>query len=220
MAARTDLLRSGPAKDYLRSLQDRLQETEALLLGALNRLPDDEVLSTLQQEKPASHQTWTASMSGQEYWNRYPLTGLESVRQWQRSRNSETASSRPQEQPSKSVIAGPKEQRAPQNIKMQSIDSAPSVADFPSGDTRAAPDTSGSPGYTWPQAPVNALAAQDERYSEETRDVAQTLFSISNQGQTLPREHPQSVPKQTQDDVAISTDLDTLPSRFPKHLFW
>ena len=85
----SDQKKRGPAKDYLRSLQDRLQESEKLLLSLLDEVPDSTLANALHRgsgntSTPPSHQTWTGSMSGQDYWTRYPLNRLESIRDWQR----------------------------------------------------------------------------------------------------------------------------------------
>lgn len=200
----------------MRSLQDRLQETEALLLGVLNRLPDDELSAALQQEKGSSHQTWTSSMSGQDYWSCYPLNRLDSVRQWQKSRTSQNIQANSSEHVHKEGAPGWALPDAPQEIKVQAADSA----NLPPGFDQAPPAVMQTQVYDWPGAQEPAIASRDERYSEEARDVAQTLFSISNQGNALPRDQLRSTPPQMHGNVTTSPDLETLPSRFPKHLFW
>lgn len=213
--------RSGPAKDYLRSLQDRLQETETLLIGALNQLGDDELLRAFQQDKSVSHQTWASSTSGQDYWARYPLNRLESVRAWQESRLSERATSRPLDQVHLERTSEPKGQRPPQDTKSQLAAPSSGIIDFPMNGEQPHSSASQNTVYDWPQTQSNANVPSEERYSEETRDVAQTLFSISNQRNAFSRdEQPRSIPQQMDDEVAVSPDLADAPSRFPRHLFW
>lgn len=214
-------LRSGPAKDYLRSLQDRLQETETLLLGALNRLPDDEVQVALQQGKSASHQTWTTSMSGQDYWARYPLNRLDTVREWQRSHMSATNSIQTPRQLYQGKASAWSDADNTRDIKVPSVNAVSMSPALQSGIAREHSTISKNEDHGRYQMTGDSIAPHEERYSEETRDVAQTLFSISNQRNTLPRgDQPRSVPQETLENDVVSADLESLPSRFPKHLFW
>ncbi|KAF2173832.1 hypothetical protein M409DRAFT_48752 [Zasmidium cellare ATCC 36951] len=159
-------------------------------------------------------------MSGPDYWSSYPLNRLDSVRQWQRARNSETITLKPSEPTQKNAASAWGVSDVPSDIKMQPVDSALHAASLTSAGDQAPPADFQNEDYDWPQTQEAIIAPREERYSEETRDVAQTLFSISNQGNLLPRDQPRSVPAPMQGNMANSQDAEALPSRFPKHLFW
>ncbi|CAK4004077.1 C6 finger domain [Lecanosticta acicola] len=221
----SDQKKRGPAKDYLRSLQDRLQETEKLLLGVLNQASDDALHNGLQQANsnsnpPApSHQTWTSVCSGQEYWAHYPLNELSSIRQWQQHRMSgDLASFQPNAPLSRHLRAatasGPP-QAGPTSTGHSSAISRV-AQNGPYYQTPHADQFNGDAGLR--EQPTYQTPSHERRYSEETRDVAQALYSISNhlvEGSTQPVP-AQDAPSEPKDEKS----QETLPSKFPEKLFW
>lgn len=224
----SDQKKRGPAKDYLRSLQDRLQETEKLLLGVLGQVSDDGLHSALQQANssvPApSHQTWTNSCSGQEYWNQNPLSEIASIRRWQQHRNSsELANPASQPQP-----AQPSQARATRATRasapMQASVGAPFMSSVPqNGPYYQTPHTAQFNGDAALTDPGYQRPNHERRYSEETRDVAEALYSISNHPVENPpqQEQAQTATQQESNVTTAGPDkLEPLPSEFPKQLFW
>lgn len=242
----SDQKKRGPAKDYLRSLQDRLQENEKLLLSLLEEVSDSTVANALHRDLGStstapSHQTWTGSLSGQEYWTRYPLNRLESIRDWQRQRTA-TALRPASEIPAPPVMTTRHERDShfqeptppqPTMVTTQPIPDTISrdnglISPYPNGHQQAYQSTNQSPSTDWqsPQEPKTSL--HERRYSEETRGVAEALFSISHQGnQARMQAQPQQQQEQQQpmldsgdSRTASAPVLEKLPSQFPTHLFW
>lgn len=210
----------GPAKDYLRSLQDRLQETERLLLNVLPQVPDEVLGAALQQSDAnngPSHQAWTGSLSGPEYWSRFQLNRLDNIREWQDHRA--TGALRPSRQSSQPVPNSNLpvfSEGAHAAVAPASHDSTP--RDHTSQHGSLPGQSSGADG-AWPQSVPTTL--DKRRYSEETRDACEALFSISNPRPPETRRAEYAPPEQSPQSPYPATGGTTAsPSQFPKHLFW
>ncbi|KAF7185566.1 hypothetical protein HII31_13063, partial [Pseudocercospora fuligena] len=237
----------GPAKDYLRALQDRLQDTERLLLGVLDRTSDAELLDVLQRESAfgggPSHQTWTSAMSGSEYWSSHPLNRLDGIRAWERHRRSgEIANrqARPSIAPSiaESATTIPPGRLPSSTVADTAYETSPldSMSNFGSGDQKDIDIYSQQypsiPRRTEPWAAPEAVMARPDsrRYSQETREAGEALFSISNHHRTASHQsHPPptqwSQPPSTQHPQTSVKPATPVPpqtgtTQFPKHLFW
>lgn len=202
----SDQKKRGPAKDYLRSLQDRLQETERLLLGVLPHVPDEVLGAVLQQPDGV------LAKIPYEHWSRFRLNRLDHIREWQNYHANGPHRPSPQSnQPaSKASIPdfseGTRTSVASLGMASEQHDSIPRQT---------------STSSEW-QRPRSATPRLDERrYSEETRDACEALFSISN-----PRPAPETKraeyapPENTSHPYPATADSSSLPSQFPKHLFW
>ncbi|KAI5364085.1 putative zn(2)-C6 fungal-type DNA-binding domain-containing protein [Septoria linicola] len=243
----------GPAKDYLRSLQDRLQDTERLLVALLGRVSDAELLDVLQSEaarsaNAPSHQTWSSAMSGQEHWTQHPLTRLDTIRAWENGRRLYAPAVKPEprsvydpalEADSRSAYThherpSPARSTVPPTsmetrTSMPTVDDSDHYQSFPSTHTRT---------DSWPQPEINRIDRTERRYSEETREAGEALFSISNHlrsAQQQQQQHPVPQPQmqsqmqppdqswqppQGADKPGTAKNLDAAQSHFPKHLFW
>lgn len=81
---RADELRRGPAKGYIEVLENRLHETETVLLGVLSQISDTQLASTFARDESNSGYTpFPPEKRGAEYWRRFPLDTASSVREWQ-----------------------------------------------------------------------------------------------------------------------------------------
>lgn len=239
--------RRGPAKDYLRALQDRLQDTERLLLGVLDRTSDAELLDILERESAfgggPSHQTWTSAMSGSEYWSSHPLNRLDGIRAWERHRRSgeiTNRQARPSLAPSiaesaTTILPG----RLPGSLATDTIyerspvDSNSNVGNLDRKDIDIYNQQYPSvPRRTEPWAAPEAVMARPDsrRYSQETREAGETLFSISNHHRTASHQSHRtqeswSQPPSTQHSRTSANPVAAVPpqtgsTQFPKHLFW
>lgn len=82
--SRADELRRGPAKGYIEVLENRLRETETVLLGVLSQISDTQLASTFARDEPNSGYTpFPPEKRGAEYWKRFPLDTANGVREWQ-----------------------------------------------------------------------------------------------------------------------------------------
>ncbi|PWY82919.1 hypothetical protein BO70DRAFT_428983 [Aspergillus heteromorphus CBS 117.55] len=80
-------LKRGPAKGYIEALEQRLHETESLLLKLLSDIPDSHLLSATVPDTPPPH-TYTSPLRlgakrGTDYWKRFPLHTVRDIRDWQ-----------------------------------------------------------------------------------------------------------------------------------------
>jgi hypothetical protein len=223
----------GPAKDYLRSLQDRLQETERLLLHLLPQFSDEQLVATLQHDAVhgPSHQAWTTSLSGPDYWSKHPLNRPDSIREWQRHRTDGFIkvdhASPHQPYPSHKIESTPDvpqyQHVAPSGHNVGAIPTARMVIDDPRSYQAVAPQNPYIETGDWRQAQNSSSALNQRRYSEETRDACEALFSISNPARSASKPaEPQmkDVRPPTRHDDVPAPGLETLPAQFPKHLFW
>lgn len=85
---KTDLMiRRGPAKGYIEVLENRLHETETVLLKVLSQISDAQLASTLSRDQSSNANGYAPfsrlGKKGTEYWMRYPLVTAENVREWQ-----------------------------------------------------------------------------------------------------------------------------------------
>lgn len=81
------MIRRGPTKGYIEVLENRLHETETVLLRVLSQISDAQLASTLSRDQ-SNNAIGYAPFSrlgkkGIEYWMRYPLVTAENVREWQ-----------------------------------------------------------------------------------------------------------------------------------------
>lgn len=209
----------GPAKDYLRSLQDRLQETERLLLNVLPHVPDEALEAVIQQTDTSngpSHQAWTSSLSGTQYWQRFNLNRLDHIREWQDHRTN--GSLRPTSQPSQ-MMPNSNTSGFSEVTRHPSAPINPEMASEHTGQNGAmARDAEPASGWSDPQTTSRRL--DERRYSEETRDACEALFSISRPAEPKRPEHAPPGPTPSNPYPAASGDNSSLPSQFPKHLFW
>ncbi|KAL4741907.1 hypothetical protein BDV11DRAFT_167815 [Aspergillus similis] len=76
-------LKRGPTKGYIEALERRLQETEGLLLGLLEQVPDSQLAESI----PVPHHDPPAQLRsakrGSEYWKLFPLRSVQGIRAWQ-----------------------------------------------------------------------------------------------------------------------------------------
>lgn len=94
----TDLIiRRGPAKGYIEILENRLHETETVLLKVLSQISDAQLASTLSRDQSNSANGYSPfsrmGKKGNEYWKRYPLVTAENVREWQQDCTQEMSGS-------------------------------------------------------------------------------------------------------------------------------
>ncbi|KAM3414113.1 C6 finger domain protein [Cercospora zeina] len=248
----------GPAKDYLRSLQDRLQETERLLLGVLSRVGDGDLRDVVQNDASTanapSHQTWSSTMSGQEHWSHYPLTRLDAIRAWESARRSYMPAIKSEQRTvyDPTLEAGARtaytrqEVASPMSMNAQTASAAPgaSMPSVNNGDPSRSYSTATTHtrNDSWPPAEGSRTERDERRYSEETREAGEALFSISNhmrsgqqpqhpeqqnpipqppvQAQMQPTSQPwQSTTDESQKASAAAILGNSQPN-FPKHLFW
>lgn len=187
----------------------------------LPQVPDEVLGAVIQQNDTSngpSHQAWTSSLSGPEYWSRFHLNRIDHIREWQDHRA--TGVLRPSPQGSQSALKGGLPGFA--DGTRNSVTSLnPELANEhagPSGSHQRQISASGE----W-QHPKAATPRLDERrYSEETRDACEALFSISNPNSRPPETKPTNYapPEITSHPYPATTDSTSLPSQFPKHLFW
>ncbi|GIZ48338.1 hypothetical protein CKM354_001140300 [Cercospora kikuchii] len=248
----------GPAKDYLRSLQDRLQETERLLLGVLSRVSDGDLLDVVQNDASTanapSHQTWSSTMSGQEHWSHYPLTRLDTIRAWESARRSympaikseqrtfydPTLESGARTDYTRQEVASP----MPMNAQSSGAASGTSMPSLNNGEhfRSYSNATAHSRNDSWPPAESSRMERNERRYSEETREAGEALFSISNhmrtgqqphhqqqqhsipqppmQAQMQPTSQPWQSPTDEPEKASAATIMENPQPNFPKHLFW
>lgn len=213
-------------------------------------------------------------MSGQEHWSHFPLTRLDSIRAWEKARQSyrsttSTPAAQPEQQQPQSVydpsleVEGAAGTRPPYHAPPHDGAVAVAVMPSPSPSTPSAarsamsaihhndpfPATS-SAVHTqhdaWPQTEhVTAAARTERRYSEETREAGEALFSISNHTRVAQQQHHQHQQQQQQhqnqhvvpqpqmqppsqpwppspgrEKAGAATHGDPSQTHFPKHLFW
>lgn len=231
----------GPAKDYLRSVQDRLQEIERLLLGLLPRVSDNDLLHVLEHDAAnnhpgPSHQTWTTSLSGQDYWAQHAMNNLDSIRAWEQER-----------QPGSAVIPEPSglgpstavelrsEMQSPANLHSHRTMHRMSLPPRERGQYYSACSAVYPKSEHWPSSDISHAPTQKRRYSEETREAGEALFSISNhvrnvsqQSQSYSQPHSPSPlqalgpnqPPETATILRSAVNYTNLDKDFPKHLFW
>ncbi|CZT14114.1 uncharacterized protein RCC_00088 [Ramularia collo-cygni] len=214
----SDQKKRGPAKDYLRSLQDRLQETERLLLTVLPHVPDEILGPVLQQSDATSgpsHQAWTSSLSGPEYWSRFSLNRIDHIRDWQDHRASGVLRPSPQSsQPAQNSAQAsiPDEMHHPSAHIHQNM-----LSEHAGQNGGLAGSTPANDGWSQPQPPPARL--DERRYSEETRDACEALFSISRPSETKRPEYAPPGQNPQSPYPATTGDRTSLPSQLPK-LFW
>ncbi|KAL3478057.1 hypothetical protein BJX99DRAFT_114064 [Aspergillus californicus] len=95
-------LKRGPAKGYIETLEHRLQQTEALLLGLLSQVSDSQLADSavIPHEPSATEQLRPGKRgTGSEYWKRFPLGSVEEIRSWQRDCQGSTPDADPIERP-------------------------------------------------------------------------------------------------------------------------
>lgn len=223
----------GPTKDHLRALQDRLQDTEQLLCGVLGLISDDQLskVQTAASDSGASHQVWSTSMSGPEYWSRYSLNSLHSIRGWQHDQTSKRRKpglawgQAVSQAPRASIELGAAQIPLP-SPSLASVRSAELQANPASGQTKSSQHSRQlaqgdlGPDPAWVSHENEPVVSIERRYSEETRDVAKTLFSISNNNNAVNAQGGAPQETSAMDDPESSATPDTPASRFPKHLFW
>ncbi|KAF2213708.1 hypothetical protein CERZMDRAFT_96533 [Cercospora zeae-maydis SCOH1-5] len=242
----------GPAKDYLRSLQDRLQETERLLLGVLSRVSDGDLLDVVQNDASAanapSHQTWSSTMSGQEHWTHYPLTRLDTIRAWESARRSYMPAIKSEQRTvyDPTLEGGARtaytrhDAASPMSMNAQCVSAAPGAnEEHFRGYSNA---TSHTRNDSWPPAEGSRMGRDERRYSEETREAGEALFSISNhmrsgqqpqhqqqqlpipqppiQAQMQPTSQPWQSPTNEPQKASAAAMMENSQPNFPKHLFW
>lgn len=197
----SDSKKRGPAKDYLRSLQDRLQETERLLLGALSRLDDADLtdILTSQDGKAPSYQTWSTSLSGQAYWQRIPLSRLDSIRQWQRERRAWAHGDQAVSIQQPTTLAGP---------DRNSDGMVTDTTAFRQDQGAYTQDMQGSEPNIGPTWSVD----QSSHLKPHERDVAEALYSISNSHSSAFQQQQLSTPSALQMD-GPAVDHDGLPGQ-------
>ncbi|SMQ51668.1 unnamed protein product [Zymoseptoria tritici ST99CH_3D1] len=227
----SDQKKRGPAKDYLRSLQDRLQETERLLLSLLPQVSNEQLVATLHNDTGhgPSHQAWATSLSGPEYWSKHPLNRPDTIREWQRHRTDGfVKSDHPGPHlpyPSQKLEQTPElphmPHASPPILNGQAAPIARMIVDDPRQYQAVSQHPYGENG-DWRQAQHGSSALSQRRYSEETRDACEALFSISNPARSVSKQiDPQITemrPPTRQEETPTSEKQ--LPAQFPKHLFW
>ncbi|KAL3443539.1 hypothetical protein BJX65DRAFT_196134 [Aspergillus insuetus] len=72
-------LKRGPAKGYIEALEQRLHETESLLLGLLEQVSDSQLSSGIPHPTAQSR----PGKRGSGYWKQYSLRSVEGIRSWQ-----------------------------------------------------------------------------------------------------------------------------------------
>lgn len=83
----------GPAKGYIEVLENRLHETETVLLKVLSQIPDAQLASTLARDQSNRSDGYSPfprlGKRGIDYWRRFPLDTAGNIRKWQQDCSSQ-----------------------------------------------------------------------------------------------------------------------------------
>ncbi|KAF7167716.1 hypothetical protein CNMCM5623_000955 [Aspergillus felis] len=71
----------GPAKGYIEALEQRLHETEYVLLRLLARMSDEQLAIAVERDQSPFLRS---RKNDAQYWRRYPLRTARDLREWQR----------------------------------------------------------------------------------------------------------------------------------------
>jgi hypothetical protein len=167
----------------------------------------------------STHQAWTTSLSGQDHWSQYPLNRVKSIRSWQdcRKRVAQRHDSMPAPSRLSTQMGG--ELSAPST---EHIDSRPPPVHLSDHETATAAHTRKKSRSPPERGSSNSF--YERRYSQETREAGEALFSIraSSQSHRLETRGPLSTwaPSQSSDRATPTIASGPMISPFPAHLFW